>query len=193
MKSARTLAVAVLLCMVAGCKHKSPAPPQAAQAPILPPGDMVKYLPPPVLPPPTSPNVVMGEDDSAKQQPARPKHPSRHRSKPAEAAQPPLQIPKEGAPSTPAANDASSPIGELSTAGDVANLPDRGAILEQIHSTENGLNNIGHSLNSEQKKTAAQLRTFLAKATQLLDQNDLDGAQTLVTKARVLLDELKKP
>jgi len=38
--------------------------------------------------------------------------------------------------------------------------------------------------------TATQIRTFLSKAKQALDQDDLDGANTLVTKAKVLLAEL---
>jgi ribosomal protein S20 len=37
-----------------------------------------------------------------------------------------------------------------------------------------------------------EIRTFLTKAKQALSQDDLDGAQTLATKAKVLLDELTK-
>lgn len=196
MKSARTLAVVMLLCMVAGCKHKSPPPPPAAaQAPILPPGDMVKDIPPPVLPAPTAPNVTEAPDDSAKHESQKPKKTSRRRSKPAEAPPPATQNAKETAPTTPSTPEAAdhSPIGQLSTSGDVGSLPNRRAILEQITATENGLNGIKRPLNNEEQTTAAQVRTFLTKAKQALDQNDLDGAHTLVTKAHVLLEELTKP
>jgi outer membrane biosynthesis protein TonB len=196
MKSARTLAVVMLLCMVAGCKHKSPPPPPpAAQAPILPPGEMVKDVPPPVLPAPAAPNVTEAQNDSTKHEEQKPKKTSRRRTKPAEAPQPTVQSQKEAAPVPSGASEPadSSPIGQLSTAGDVGSLPNRRAILEQITATENGLNGIKRPLSSEEQTTAAQVRTFLTKAKQSLDQNDLDGAHTLVTKAHVLLEELIKP
>jgi ribosomal protein S20 len=41
--------------------------------------------------------------------------------------------------------------------------------------------------------TAAQIRTFLKQAEQAMDNGDMDGAHTLATKAKLLLDELIKP
>ncbi len=51
---------------------------------------------------------------------------------------------------------------------------------------------IHHTLSSGQRKTAAQIRRFLKEAKQALDSGDVDGAQTLVAKAKVLLDEIAR-
>jgi phage shock protein A len=62
-----------------------------------------------------------------------------------------------------------------------------------INSTEQGLNGIKRSLSTEEKVTAAQSHTYLKQAQQALDNGDTDGAHTLATKAKLLLDELTKP
>jgi phosphoribosylformimino-5-aminoimidazole carboxamide ribonucleotide (ProFAR) isomerase len=65
--------------------------------------------------------------------------------------------------------------------------------LDLISGTESGLNNIKRTLESvTDKQTAEQIRTFLQKAKAALELDDLDGAHTLATKAKVLLDELTK-
>jgi hypothetical protein len=48
-------------------------------------------------------------------------------------------------------------------------------------------------LSADEKVTVAQTRTFLSQAQKALDSGDADGAHTLATKARLLLDELTKP
>ncbi len=199
MNSARKFAVIMLLCTVAGCKHKPPpAPPQTAQAPILPPGDMVQGQPPPTMPPPEAPKVNPPGSDEAKQPPPKPK-PKRRKPKPADTT--PATGTKDAPATTPGPSVASaapaessevSPIGQLSTAGDNSTLPTRHTILDKITATENGLNGIKRSLTAEEQVTATQIRTFLTKARKALDQDDLDGALTLVTKAEVLLTELTK-
>jgi len=85
-----------------------------------------------------------------------------------------------------------SPIGQLSAAGESTNLERRHKIVDEIDSTEKSLNNIKRPLNKEEETTATQIRTFLDKARQALNQADLDGAHTLVTKARVLLKEIAR-
>jgi len=86
-----------------------------------------------------------------------------------------------------------SPIGQLSSAGEHTGVPSRNVIQDLIKATDSGLKGIERSLSSdEQKLTATQIRTFLTKAQQALDQGDLDGANTLATKAKVLLGELTK-
>lgn len=85
-----------------------------------------------------------------------------------------------------------SPIGQLSTTGDNTGTPARSEILKQIDETEKGLSSIKRSLKPEEQTTATEIRTFLTKAKQALSQDDLTGANTLVTKAKVLLDELTK-
>jgi hypothetical protein len=80
-----------------------------------------------------------------------------------------------------------SAIGQLSS-GD---LPDEWRqTVDSITATENGLNNIHRTLSTQERKTAAQIRQFLKQAKQALASGDVDGAQTLVAKAKVLLKEL---
>jgi len=87
---------------------------------------------------------------------------------------------------------AASPIGQLST-GDVADQAQvRKDTVDLITNTENGVNSIKRTLNAQEQETATQIRTFLRNAKQALSNDDLDGAHTLATKAKVLLDELNK-
>lgn len=85
-----------------------------------------------------------------------------------------------------------SPIGPLSEPGANVASPRRNQILDEINSTEKGLTDIKRPLTQEEQTTATQIRTFITKAREALNQEDLDGAHTLVTKAKVLLDELTK-
>jgi hypothetical protein len=62
-----------------------------------------------------------------------------------------------------------------------------------IGETEQGLNSIKRSLSTEEKVTATQIHTYLKQAQEALDNGDMDGAHTLATKAKLLLDELTKP
>ncbi len=198
MNSASKIAVVVLLCLIAGCKHKTQAaPPPAAQAPILPPSTSAKDAPLPQLPPPETHKVGPPGSDVA-QQPPPPKprqKTTRHKPKPAD--QPAAQAAKETPPATTQQASAGqppemSPIGQLSSSGSAGSLPSRHDIQDQITTTENGLTGIKRALSADEQVTATQIRTFLTKAKQALDQDDLDGANTLVTKAKVLLAELTK-
>lgn len=195
MNSAGKIAVLTLLCMIAGCRHKTPPPPPAAaQAPVLtPPSTITQGAPPPQLPPAETPKVGPPGSDVAEQSPPpQPHHPQRHKPKPADQAQasttpaPPATTQQASAGQPPEM----SPIGQLSSAGGGTSLPSRHDLLEQITGTENGLNGIKRTLSADEQVTATQIRTFLTKAKQALDQDDLDGANTLVTKAKVLLAEL---
>jgi hypothetical protein len=80
-----------------------------------------------------------------------------------------------------------SAIGQLSS-GD---LPaEWHETADSITATESGLNNIHRTLSTQERKTGAQIRQFLKQAKEALDSGDIDGAQTLVAKAKVLLKEL---
>jgi outer membrane biosynthesis protein TonB len=200
MNSARTIAVLIALCMVAGCKHKTQtAPPPQAQAPILPPGNISQGMPPPEMPPPEAPKVNPPETDQAQQPPPKPHRTTRRKPKPADSTPAEGQTPaqtqatKETQQASAGEAPAASPIGQLSTPSDSGNTLTRRTVDEDITATENGLNGIKRQLSAEEQVTAMQIRTFLTKAKQARDQDDLDGANTLVTKARVLLTELTKP
>jgi hypothetical protein len=102
---------------------------------------------------------------------------------------------KPGGGTTQAASNPApegSPIGQISSTGESVSTQGRHEIERVLASTESELNNIKHSLNAEEQLTATQIKTFVAKAKQALADNDLDGAQTLATKAKVLLEELTK-
>jgi len=200
MISASKIAVVVLLCLIAGCKHKTqPAPPPAAQAPILPPSTLTKDTPPPQLPPVETQKVGPPGSDVAQQPPPpKPRQKTTHH-KPKPADQTTAQAAKDTPPATTQQASAGqppemSPIGQLSSTGGASSLPSHHDILEQINLTENGLKdiNIKRTLTTEEQVTANQIHTFLNKAKQALEQDDLDGANTLVTKAKVLLAELTK-
>lgn len=202
MTSARKIAVAVLLvAFITGCRHKTnPAPPVAAQAPPIPLSTLANSAPPPYMPTPPLRKVNPPETGNtiAETQP-KPHKPARRKPKQhvVEADQPPAK----DQPAAPAAESTEqtanagsgiSPIGQLSAAGESTNTPRRSEILDEINSTENGLNNIKRPLDKDEQTTSTQIKTFLTKAREALNQEDLDGAHTLVTKAKVLLTELTK-
>ncbi|HZD47644.1 MAG TPA: hypothetical protein VE178_02760 [Silvibacterium sp.] len=194
MNSAGKIAVLLLLGGIAGCKHKTQVtPPTAAQAPIYTPGDVAKGVPQPQLPP-AKPLPVKEQASTKEEEPPPPKphKPAHHKSKPVETAkdataQPSTQQASIGQPPD------TSPIGQLSTSSDgTSGTPTRQVIQDLITNTENGLKGIKRALTSDEQQTATQIQTFLTKARKALDQDDLDGANTLATKAKVLLDELTK-
>lgn len=199
MKAASAIAVLVPLCIIAGCHHKVQAtPPPAAQARIYPPSTVADNAPPPQLPPPDAANVKKGDPEVAKQQPPPKPKKQTKRSKPKPADN--SQTAKDAAAASPTSQQAAageppemSPIGQLSSTGDRSGVPSRQDIKQLIDTTGSSLKNIEASLKSdEQRLTATQIHTFLTKAQQALDQDDLDGANTLATKAKVLLNELTK-
>jgi hypothetical protein len=199
MKTASKIAVLLPLCLVAGCSHKTKAtPPPAAQAPIYPPSEVAKNAPAPQLPPPNPLDVKEGSAPPPPPPPPKPHKTTHHKQKPSDSA--PTQAPKDAAASTAATTQQAaageppemSPIGQLSSAGDRSGVPTRREIQDLITTTENGLNGIKRTLTSDEQLTATQIRTFLTKAKQALDQDDLDGANTLANKAKVLLGELTK-
>lgn len=80
-----------------------------------------------------------------------------------------------------------SPIGTL-TAPDPSNArQETDALIQQ---TEKSLNGITRKLSDPEQKTAAQIREFIKESREALTNGNFDGARTLATKAKVLLDEL---
>ena len=82
-----------------------------------------------------------------------------------------------------------SAIGQLSS-GDPSEL--RRETDDSIASTERGLNGITRTLSYQEQRIAAQIREFLKQAKAALASGDVDGAHTLVLKAKVLLGELSR-
>jgi hypothetical protein len=214
MKSARKIAAFMLLAVLAsGCQHKTPAAvPVAAQAPPPPPKPMTQTASLPPVPQPELPKVGPPGSDQPPQPAPKPHRTTHHKPKPTTPATPttpttptpatgeqntkeaPKDAPQPAATQQASAGDAApvSPIGQLTTAGDSAGTPSRHDIQDTIAATEKGLNDLKRTLTASEQETIVQIRTFLTKAKQALNQDDLDGAHTLATKAKVLLDELTK-
>jgi hypothetical protein len=202
MKSARKMAVCMLLAvLVSGCKHKTPVVvPVAAQAPPPPEKPIAQTASLPPVPQPEIPKVGPPGSDEPPPQP-KPHRTTHHKPKPATPAtgdQNTKEPAKDNPPATATQQastgeaPAASPIGQLTTAGDSTGTPSHHDIQETIDSTEKRLSELKRTLTPAEQETTVQIRTFLAKAKQALNQDDLDGAHTLATKAKVLLDELAK-
>jgi hypothetical protein len=80
-------------------------------------------------------------------------------------------------------------IGPLTAAPSPDSSGSRQQASDLIDSTQRGVNGL-RNLNGDQSKTVAQIRSFLDQAQRALHNGDLDGAHTLATKAKTLLDEL---
>ena len=210
MKGANLCALLLLLALgTTGCSHKAASPPQQAQAPplqtgkgTLPPPDRTQQqekseaplaspLPPPSaqsvpLPPPTPKKV------RKKPKPAPSK--STDTTQTAGAAPPANGATAQATPQVvSAAGGAGSPIGQLTTGDSALGERTKHETTDLIGGTQQGLNGIKRSLSTDEQVTASQIRTFLKQAQQALDTGDTDGAHTLATKAKLLLDELTKP
>jgi hypothetical protein len=154
------------------------------------------------LPPPSAQNVP----PLPPPQPKKVHKPKRPAAKPADTAQAPAaggasqpsgsgsQTSAQATPQqTPGAAGTPSPIGQLTTGDSAMGEKAKHETADLISSTEQGLSGIKRSLSTEEKVTAAQIRTFLKQAQQALDNGDTDGAHGLALKAKLLLDELTKP
>jgi hypothetical protein len=163
--------------LLAGCFHKASqqqvqlAPPieDAPPKPVTAPSN----LPPPVITAPV--DTTKPADNTAEQQPAT-KSPARHKK----LANKNTQVAAVGTPEV-------SAVGQLST-GDAAEV--RKLTVDTIASIEHGLNGVTRALTDQELKTAAQIREFLKQAREALTSGDVEGAQTLTLKAKVLLSEL---
>jgi hypothetical protein len=214
MKGANLCASLVLLALwTTGC-HKAASPPQQAQAPplqtgkgTLPPPDTTQQqeksetplaspLPPPSaqsvpLPPPT-PKKVHGK----KPKPAPSKSTDTTQTAAGSSGNTPAASGSNAQatpPTVSAAGGSGSPIGQLTTGDSALGERTKHETADLIGGTQQGLNGIKRSLSTDEQVTASQIRTFLKQAQQALDSGDTDGAHTLATKAKLLLDELTKP
>ena len=193
-----------------GCFLHKTAPPPQAQAPPLQTGKGTLNQPATAqqqektdtplaspLPPPSAQNVPLPPPPPKKVR-HKPKPPA---AKPPDTAQTPPASASSGAqasaqatpPEAPGTVATPSPIGQLTTGDSAMGEKAKRETADLIGSTDQGLNGIKRSLSTEEKVTAAQIRTFLKQAQQALDNGDTDGAHTLATKAKLLLDELTKP
>ena len=181
--AARNVAGSLLLSLgLAGCPHKTHwAPPSSTLAPVEPeplPQTSAEPMIAAISPPEWIP-LESVEDV--------PKRPVRRRPVPNPARDatplPPTQV--AGAP------EAELAIGSLSSGGDSTPQTRQQAreLLSTIHRRVLAL---PHSVVTQQKAQIRQVTSFLKQAQQALDSGDAEGAVTLATKARLLMDDIEK-
>lgn len=197
----RYCCLTLLTFVCTGCGHRK-AQPQQAQAPPLQTGKGTLTPPEPVQPEQTDrPLASPLPPPSAQSVPLPPPPPPKKVRKKVKPAPKPADTQtastQSATPATPQAapeNTVSpSPIGELTT-GDVAlGAKTKHETANLISETHKGLTEVKRPLSVEEKTTSAQILTFLKQAQMALDNGDTDGALTLATKAKLLLDELTKP
>lgn len=116
--------------------------------------------------------------------------PKRERKKPAPKAAPvpePVQIASVAPPPSPE----ESAIGAL-TAGGEANPQTKQEAVDLITSSEKRLNSLPSQKAEEEKAQVSKVKNFLKDAQDALKTGDAEGAKTLATKAKLLLDDLEK-
>jgi len=169
----------VFVAGLAGCHHKTPyvLPQQLAMAPIdLEPAPepasppMIASLPEPELPPPSLPPP--------------PSRVTRRRPAPAKDPQPPVQV-------ASAPESAALAIGALSSGGDSTPQSQQEA-KDLITSIQKRIAALPSKTASQQKGQLRQVQLFLKQAQQALDTGDAEGAKTLATKAKLLMDDVEK-
>lgn len=187
--SAARLALLGAVCLGAiGCLHRVRATvPRVPNAPMemlpLPALERVEAAEIAKVPPPSQESVPSA---AAVQRELR-----RLRRRPAvRAAAPPVQVATAtAAPDAEVMPDAVV-IGELTTGGDSTER--RQAAVGLIADNDRRLARIAAGLARDRRAQIAQVKDFQKKARAALDSGDADGAVTLATKARLLLDDLLK-
>ena len=174
-----------------------PSVPPEAQADVKPAAPEKPAEPPPVQPVKRTrrtrkkqPPVVAAETAPAPTAPAAPAAPAATQPVTEPAIQTSAPETTPAIPKVSAAQEAAPALGELST-GTTIGSQEKSRMLSEIQVQESRLSKAKEGATSDAQSVRLQVRTFLSKARQAIAENDLDGAQTLNTKARVLLDELE--
>jgi ribosomal protein S20 len=176
-----------LLCGLSGCRHKTQlAPLPAIQTQV----DLLDIPEPDNLPllEPTPVNTLPEPTAAAATRLKR------ERKKPVKMA-PPTVSTVPTAPAVPAASVEPSPevtaIGAL-TAGGETNPQAKQEAEDLIASIEKRLNAFTAQTTDDQKAQISKVRNFWRDAQAALKSGDAEGAKTLATKAKLLLDDLEK-
>jgi ribosomal protein S20 len=115
--------------------------------------------------------------------------PKRERKKPAPKAAPPETT--QVASVAPGPSPEETAIGAL-TAGGEANPQTKQDAADLIASIEKRLNALSAQKAEEEKVQVSKVRNFLKDAQDAFKSGDAEGAKTLATKAKLLLDDLEK-
>ena len=114
--------------------------------------------------------------------------PRRERKKPAtkmSAPEPPVQVASAEPPTEESA------IGALTSGGE-ANPKLQQEATDMIAANEKRLNALPAQMSDEQKAQISKVKNFQRQAQEALNSGDVEGAKTLATKAKLLLDDLLK-
>jgi ribosomal protein S20 len=167
---------------LAGCRHQpqlAPLPPVMAPVALVDipePDDLPMVETPPQSLPPVPVSTEAGKPKRKKKQPPKVVAPE-----PA----PEAQIASAGPPTPDAA------VGAL-TAGGETNPQTKQEAEDLIASIDKRLNALPAQKAEEQKTQVSKVRNFWKDAQEALKSGDAEGAKTLATKAKLLLDDLEK-
>lgn len=184
-KTARRLAQGTLCFGLAvglgGCRHKpvvAPLPP--VQTPVA----LLEIPEPDNLPMVDTPQIKLPPVPYALN--AKPK---RERRRPAPKVVPPEPVQVASTPPAPTPEETA--IGAL-TAGGEANPQTKQEATDLIAASEKRLNALSAQKAEEEKAQISKVKNFLKDAQDALKSGDAEGAKTLATKAKLLLDDLEK-
>jgi ribosomal protein S20 len=165
---------------LAGCRHK---PQLAPLPPVLSPVALEDIPEPDNLPMVEAPQIKLPPVPVATN--AKPKRPKK-KPTPKVASEP---EPTLVAGATPPPEETA--IGALTAGGDV-NPQTKQEAADLITSSEKRLNSLSPQKAEEQKAQISKVKNFLKDAQDALKTGDAEGAKTLATKAKLLLDDLEK-
>jgi ribosomal protein S20 len=171
-----------LMVGLGGCRHKA----QVARLPVsLSPVALEDIPEPENLPMVETPQIGLPPVPVASN--AKPK---RERKKPpvkAPAPEPPTQV----ASAAPVQSPEETAIGALTAVGE-ANPQAKQEAADLITSSEKRLNALTPQKAEDEKAQVNKVKNFLKDAQDALKTGDAEGAKTLATKAKLLLDDLEK-
>lgn len=167
---------------LSGCMHLHKAPKLPVLPPVLTPIPLVKIPPPENLPLIPAPVVELPPIPIAAAA-ASPRRERRHLAPKSAAA------PAEEATPEPMTDEAA--IGDL-TAGGAANPQAQHEAASLIHTIQLRLNGLSPQIARRQRSQVNRVRNFWKQAQEALNSGDVEGATTLATKAKLLLDDLDR-
>lgn len=176
----------LLICGLSGCRHKAVVPPLP---PISQPVALLTIPEPDPLP------MIQPEEVDLPPVPvASNAHPRRERRRrpgtsPASSPASPQVNATDTPPGSAPSEDAA--IGALSLGGE-ANPRVQQEANDLIASNEKRLNGVPAGRTESDRTQVSRIRNFQRQAQEALSSGDIEGAKTLATKAKLLLDDLAK-
>jgi len=167
-----------------GCRHKPVLPPLP---PVIQP--MVVLNSPEPDPPPMISPVQVDLPPVPVASGATPRRERRRRAATQSANTVPAPANVGDTPASPPPEDVA--IGSLSLGGEASPQAQQEA-ADLIASIERRLNELSSNKQKQDRAQMSRIRNFQRQAQQALNSGDVEGAKTLATKAKLLLDDLEK-